>query len=214
MKLIGLAILFSVLSLPLQAQTKPAIRNNGVVNAASYAAPGLPGSTIAQGSIFIVFGTGMGPATLAQSSGFPVPTAFSGTSLSVTVGTTTVKPYILYVSDGQLAAVMPSATPVGTASLVVTYNGEASARALFQVTANSFGIFTQNSAGSGPGIVTNASVRVNGIDTLVTNTTAMKPGDVGIIWGTGLGPVTGDEGGGALPGDMTLFRLRSMWEER
>ena len=204
MKLFGLALLSSVMLLQLQAQTKPAIRSNGVVNAASYSAPGLPGSTIAQGSIFIVFGTGMEPVTLAQSSGFPVPTTFSGTSLSVTVGVSTVKPYILYTSDGQLAAVMPSATPVGTASLVVTYNGQASAPAMFQVTANSFGIFTQNSAGSGPGIVTNASVRVNGIDTLVTNTTAMKPGDVGIIWGTGLGAVTGDESAGALPGDMPL----------
>jgi uncharacterized protein (TIGR03437 family) len=202
LKLFKLALLSSVLSLPLHAQTKPVIRSNGVVNAASYSAPGLPGSTIAQGSIFIVFGSGLGPAALAQSSGFPVPTTFSGTSLSVTVGATIVQPYILYVSGGQLAAVMPSSTPVGTASLVVTYNGQTSAPALFQVTANSFGIFSQNSAGSGPGIVTNASVKVNGIDTLVTNTTAMKPGDVGIIWGTGLGPVAGDESAGALPGDM------------
>ena len=98
MKLFGLALLSSVMLLQLQAQTKPAIRSNGVVNAASYSAPGLPGSTIAQGSIFIVFGTGMGPVTLAQSSGFPVPTTFSGTSLSVTVGVSTVKPYILYTS--------------------------------------------------------------------------------------------------------------------
>ena len=211
-KLFTLAVATSALLLQLHAQTKPLIKSNGVVNAASYAAsyaaPGLPTSPIAQGSIFIVFGTGMGPATLVQSSGFPVPITLAGTSLSVTVGTTIVKPYLLYVSDGQIAAVMPSATPTGTASLVVTYNGQASATAMFQVAVNEFGIFTRNSAESGPAIITNASVKVNGIDTLVTSTTAMKPGDYGIIWGTGLGPVAGDEAAGALPGDMPSVPLQ------
>ena len=194
--------------LPLYSQTKPVIKNNGVVNAASFAGPGMPNSPIAQGAIFNVFGSGMGPATLVQSSGFPVPTSLAGTSMTVTVGSVTVKPLILYTSDAQIAAVLPSSTPVGTASLVVTYNGQSSAAALYSVVANSFGIFTLNSAGTGPGIITDASKKVNGIDTVVTKTTAMNPGDVGIIWGTGLGPVTGDESAGALPGDMPLVPVQ------
>ncbi len=198
MRFITVFTCFAAASL-LQAQ--PKIKTNGVVNAASYAAPGLPGSALAPGSIFVVLGTGLGPKTLVQSSGFPVPTTLSGTSMTVTVGTTTVTPYVLYTSDAQVAAVLPSSTPLGTANLVLTYNGQTSSQ-MFSVVANSFGVFTRNSAGSGPSIVTNASVRVNGIDTLVTGTTSMKPGDVGIIWGTGLGAVTGDEAGKALPGDM------------
>jgi uncharacterized protein (TIGR03437 family) len=186
----------------LQAQNKPTIKSNGIVNAASFAGPGMPNFSIAQGSIFNVFGTGMGPATLVQSSGFPVPTVLAGTSVTVTVGSVTVKPLMLYTSDTQLAAVMPSSTPTGTGSLVVTYNGQASAASLFNITSSSFGVFTLNSAGTGPGIITDASKKVNGIDTVVTHTTAMNPGDIGIIWGTGLGPVTGDESNSALPGDM------------
>lgn len=186
----------------LPAQTKPTIKNNGIVNAASFAGPGMPNSSVAQGSIFNVFGSGMGPATLVQSNGFPVPTTLAGTSITVTVGSVTVKPLILYTSDAQLAAVMPSSTPTGTGSLVVTYNGAVSAAALFNISSANFGVFTLNSAGTGPGIITDASKKVNGIDTVVTHTTAMNPGDVGIIWGTGLGPVTGDESAGALPGDM------------
>jgi len=196
-----LAVLLGA-SLPLAAQTKPTIKSNGIVNAASFAGPGMPNFPIAQGSIFNIFGSGLGPATLVQSSGFPVPTALAGTSMTVTVGSVVVKPLILYTSDGQIAAVLPSATPTGTGSLVITYNGQASASTLFSVVPNSFGVFTLNSAGTGPGIITDASKKVNGIDTVVTKTTAMNPGDVGIIWGTGLGPVAGDESAGALPGDM------------
>jgi uncharacterized protein (TIGR03437 family) len=167
----------------------------------------MPNYSIAQGSIFNVFGSGMGPATLVQSSGFPVPTALAGTSMTVTVGSVTVKPLILYTSAGQIAAVLPSSTPTGTASLIVTYNGQSSSAALFPVTTNSFGVFTLNSAGTGPGIITDASKKVNGIDTVVTKTTAMNPGDVGIIWGTGLGAVTGDESASALPGDMPALPI-------
>lgn len=199
---IHLAVFFAASCHFMQAQTKPVIKNNGVVNAASFAGPGMPNYAIAQGSIFNVFGSGLGPATIVQSSGFPVPTTLGGTSLSVSVGSVTVKPLILYTLDGQIAAVMPSATPVGLASLTVTYNGQTSAPALFSVVSNSFGIFTINSAGTGPGIVTDASKRVGGIDTLVTKTAAMNSGDVGIIWGTGIGPVSGDESAAALPGDM------------
>lgn len=202
MKYLSLTILSICAAAQLTAQTKPTIKSNGVINAASYAGPGMPNYPIAQGSIFNIFGSGLGPATLVQSSGFPVPTTLAGTSISVTVGTVTVKPLILYTVDSQIAAVMPSSIPTGTASLTVTYNGQTSSAALFSIVSNSFGIFTINSAGTGPAIVTDASQRVNGLDTLVTNTTAMKPGDVGIIWGTGIGPVAGDESAGALPGDM------------
>lgn len=196
--------LFSALaSTALFAQ--PVIRTNGVVNAASYTQPGLPGANIAPGSIFVVFGSGMGPSTLVQSSGFPVPTTLAGTSLTVTQGTRTYQPYIFYTSATQIAAVMPSTLGPGTSSLTVTYNGQTSGPALFTPQQHGFGIFTQNSSGTGPAIVTNASVRVNGIDTLVTPTTPMKPTDVGIIWGTGLGYVTGDEAGSPRPGDQTYF---------
>src|ERR1035441_431041 len=52
---------------------------NSVSNASSYTAD------IAQGSWFVVFGTGMGPASISVYSGaLPFPTDLSGTSVSLT----------------------------------------------------------------------------------------------------------------------------------
>ena len=51
----------------------------GVVNAANYKDPRLPGASIAPGSIFMVTGTGLGPANIVVA-----PAAFQSTSLSGT----------------------------------------------------------------------------------------------------------------------------------
>jgi hypothetical protein len=57
----------------------------GAVNSASFARSDLPNGSLAQGSIFSVFGSSMGPAALAQSTSFPLPTELAGTSVQVTV---------------------------------------------------------------------------------------------------------------------------------
>ena len=58
---------------------QPAIRaENGVLNASSYQAD------VARGSWFVLFGTNMGPATLALASGAPFPTELSGTRVTFT----------------------------------------------------------------------------------------------------------------------------------
>jgi uncharacterized protein (TIGR03437 family) len=166
----------------LQAQT-PAIASGGIFNTASYAPAGLPSASIAQGSLFVVFGAAMGPATLTQASALPLGTTLAGTSLSVTVNGTTTKPFMVYSSAGQVGALLPSNTPVGTGTITVTYSGATSTTQPIQVAASSVGIFSVNQAGSGPGIITNAKYSVN------TLTTAAAAGDVDIVWATGLGPV-------------------------
>ena len=157
-------------------------RITGIFNNASYARPGLQGSGIAQGSIFAVFGERMGPATLVQA-GFPLPTTLEGTSIRVTSGNTGVNAFLIYTSAGQLAAVLPSNTPVGNATAQVTYNGQTSEVFPFNVVARSFGIFSINGAGSGAGVVTDANFGV------ITPNTALQAGGIGILWGTGLGGV-------------------------
>ena len=93
-KLGGLWIAFLVLLVgwASYANAAPTIAQNGILNGGSYALPGLPNSGIAQGSIFVVFGQELGPATLVQVSSFPLPTSqgLAGTSIRVTVGGTTV----------------------------------------------------------------------------------------------------------------------------
>src|ERR1700722_9082698 len=100
----------------------PSIAAQGVKNAASYSDPRLPNGSIAEGSIFIVYGSNMGPTTIAYPSGIPLPTNLSGTSVSVTVSGTTVQCLMIYTVAGQVAAILPSTTPVGTGTLTVSYN--------------------------------------------------------------------------------------------
>ncbi|MDA0207611.1 MAG: hypothetical protein O3A53_18715 [Acidobacteria bacterium] len=56
------------------------------VNSASYVNPALPNGSIAQGSMFIGFGSGLGPEMIQFPSPWPFPTELAGTSITVTVG--------------------------------------------------------------------------------------------------------------------------------
>ncbi|MCU1259889.1 MAG: repeat containing protein [Bryobacterales bacterium] len=178
---------------------QPVIGTGGIVNAASYAYSGLPNSGIAQGSLFLVFGSGLGPSTLDLAS-VPLSSSFGGTSLTVTVNGVTTQPVIAYTSAGQVEAVLPSSAPAGSGILTVTYNGQTSATAPIQVVTSSFGIFAVNQAGSGPGIITNASYSIAGLST------AANPGQTYIIWGTGLGPIVSgsDANGGGTLGSIPV----------
>src|SRR5580692_8662707 len=83
-------------------------------------------------------------------------TTLSGTSISVTVAGTTVAPLLYYTSATQVAALLPSNTPVGKGTVTVTYNTQVGLAAPITVVANNLGIFTVTSDGQGVGIVTNA----------------------------------------------------------
>lgn len=154
------------------------------MNAASYTSSKLPSGAIAQGSIFVVFGSRMGPAAIALA-GFPLPTTLAGTNVKVTSGGQTLDCPLVYTLAGQLAAILPSNTPIGNATLTVTFNGQTSAARSFKVVASSFGTFSVNSAGSGPGIVQNyesaTSVPINSV------LKSAKPAQTLILYGTGLG---------------------------
>ena len=174
-----------------------------VQNAASNIVPGLPNAGIAQGAIFIIKGTGLGPANISIAPAAFQSTTLSGTSVAVTVGGTTVNAPMYYTSAAQVAALLPSNTPTGTGSVTVTYNGQTSATAPITVVANNLGIFTIDSSGSGPGIVTYAdyslvsaakAANCGGPNTVCG---AANPGDTLILWATGLGPVKGSDASGA-----------------
>lgn len=173
------------------------------VNAASYLNPSLPNGNLAEGAVFVAFGTGMGPAKLAEIGGFPLPTTLAGTSVSATVGGTTVQCIMLYTSATQVAAVLPSSTPVGSGTMVLTYNGASSAPLNITVVEHDFGIFAVNEGGSGPGVLTNAITNV--VNSLAA---AANAGELVDIWGTGLGPVAGNEADGPLPGNIPNLPLQ------
>src|SRR4051794_23198648 len=140
----------AVLSATVLAQAAiaaPQIR--AILNAASYTKAGLPNSGIAPGSVFVIFGTELGPAVLQQASGFPLQTTLAGTSVRVTVDTVSVDAILFYTSAAQLAAILPSNTPVGIGLAAVTYQGHTSQSGAFRVQRSAPGILTQNQSGTG-----------------------------------------------------------------
>ncbi len=175
------------------AMAQPTIFSKAVVNAASFAKVALPNSSIAQGSFFTIFGSNLGPTT-SPSLAFPLKTTLGGVSVSVSAGGQMIDAIPLFVSPGQINAVLPSKTPIGPATVTVTYNGTSNA-ASFQVVSNSFGIFSVAQSGSGPGVIDDVNYHI------FTLTSAAEAGATGIIWGTGLTAVEGDEAAGPLPGD-------------
>jgi uncharacterized protein (TIGR03437 family) len=158
-----------------------------LVNGASYIAPPLPGSGIAQGSIVVMKGTNLGPANLVQA-GSPRPTTLAGTSVRISAGGTEVSGLMLYTSAGQIAFVLPSSTAVGNAVARVTFNGQTSEPFPFVVVRNGPGLFTLNTAGSGPAVITNANFEV------ITYTNAAREGEVVIAWATGITGITTPDG--------------------
>ena len=61
-----------LLGLAVVAGAQPLISPKGIVNSASFAPPQTVGGAVAQGSIFSIFGTQMGPAAGVQPTAFPL----------------------------------------------------------------------------------------------------------------------------------------------
>ena len=165
----------------------PVISANGIVNAASYTQPSFPGGSLAQGTLFTIFGANLGPAVAPPEPGtYPLGTSLAGVSIKVSQGATVVNALPFYVSATQVSAILPSNTPLGSDAVVVTYNGQSSAPANVNVVAASVGIFAINSGGTGPSVLQNyvsaTQLPVN------SKTTSAAPGQTLILYGTGLGP--------------------------
>jgi uncharacterized protein (TIGR03437 family) len=172
----------------------------GVGNAASNR---LFSSPIAQGGIFIIQGSGLGPANISIATTPFQSTTLSNTSVSVTVGTTTVSALMYYTSATQIAALLPSNTPTGTGVFTVTYNSQPSNAVNHGIVANNVGVFTLDSSGQGPGIATYAdyslvsAAKAANCGGPSTACGAANPGDTLSLWATGLGPVSGSDASGA-----------------
>lgn len=119
------------------------------------------------------------------ASAYPVPTVLGGTSVRVTSGGQTLDCLLLFTFHNQVNAILPSTTPEGNATLTVSFGGQTSASRNFKVVKSSFGTFTFNSQGSGPGIITNFESATS--QPLNTALKAARPGQTLILYGTGLG---------------------------
>jgi trimeric autotransporter adhesin len=204
----GQAQSFAV-TLDVTGASAPVIGAGAVYNALGYQ------TDLAPGVVFVVFGSGMGPASLQQATAPNYPTNFGGTSINLTpaAGGTPIDAKIVYTSAGQVAGFLPSSVTPGTYAMRVTYNGIQSAPQNVTVVARSIGIATANSAGSGTaqatignvngGIsltrFTSGSVGFNGYTWTLT---PAHPGDTLVLWGTGGGADSANDTGGSS-GDQT-----------
>ena len=179
LRLLGLGLIAVSLS---HAQSEP-ILYPGATNAASYALQDAPGAGLAPGSLAVIVGVNLGPRVLVQAGTFPLLSELAGTS--VTIGGQPAP--LVYTSDRQVAAVVPSSLPTGPATLSLTYNGQTAQQQVMMIPAD-FGIFTLNSAGYGAAALQNVStaagqVTTNGLASPVT------AGQAVVLYGTGLGRV-------------------------
>ena len=166
-----------------------------VQNNYSYILPGMPNYGVAQGSIFDIFGQALSTAASTLQN-VPLPTKLNGTSVSVTVNGTTTQAILYFVSPTQIAAILPSATPVGTGLLTVSVGIQTSVAVPIVVVQSAFGMLTLNGGGSGPAAAFDAKASYLGF------TNAANPGDYITLWGTGAGPVTGDETTTQVPANL------------
>jgi len=108
-----------------------------------------------------------------------------------------------YASFNQIALLVPSNTPAGTGTITVTYAGQLGAPAPVVITPSNAGIFTVTSDGQGAGIVSYpdyslvSATKAANCGGVYTTCGAANPGDVLIIWATGLNPVSGSDASGA-----------------
>jgi uncharacterized protein (TIGR03437 family) len=180
------------------AQSTPTV--SAVMNAASYAIPGLPNAQVAQGSMFVIFGSGLGPLQLEVANP-PLPRSLGGTTVRISSGDFSEDAYLFYTHASQVAGILPSRTPIGTARLTVTYRGAAAREVFLSVTARQLGLLARNQAGHGAATLQNYN---SDADQPVNSPyVPARPGQAAILWGTGLGAIQADDGVTPPVGNLT-----------
>ncbi|MBS1859408.1 MAG: hypothetical protein JST11_28800 [Acidobacteria bacterium] len=138
-----------------------------------------------------MYGTSLAPS-VAQPAGLPLPTALNGVRVRIwadyaRTGALGEAP-LLYVSPGQINAVLPPAIPAGIRYATVAVGDVESPPASIQVTAGRFTAFAMNSAGTGPAAI--QQVDAAGYPWLNRLSAPAIPGQAMTLWGTGLGTAT------------------------
>jgi len=157
----------------------PVFTAAGLVNAASAL-----GGPIAPGEMIVLYGSNMGPATLALlqvNSASMITNTLAGTQ--VLFGT--VAAPLIYTSAGQLSAMVPyEVAGQSSVAVQVVYNGVPSGAVTVPVTASSPALFTTNERGTGQAAVLNQDNSYN------SDSNPASAGSVIQLFGTGEGQIT------------------------
>ena len=151
---------------------------------------------IAPGEVVALFGSGMGPSSLARfqlNSAGQVPTKTGGTSVYFN----NIAAPVLYSMAGQVGVVVPFGVTGSKAQVVVQYNGQVAAPVTVDLKPTAGALFTLNASGSGQAAVLNQDYSVNGAGN------PAKAGSYVYLYATGLGQ-TNPGGQDGVPTGSTL----------
>ena len=199
----------SPLAVPVEFEVRaagpPEVLYKGVVNAAAFGK--VPG--IAAGTLVSLFGSQLAPSVEGATS-IPLPKELASTSVKVNG----IDAPLIFVSSGQINFQVPFEVAEGTGLVQVTREGQAGNTVSATVLNRSPGIFRIGI--SEYGVVVNASQSEPGKPPIFPippalappglNAAPARPGDVLVIYATGLGPVTPQVGTGEAASANPLNR--------
>ena len=140
------------------APTGPLPTIKSVVNAASFI-----GGPVSPGEMVTIFGSGIGPATVAGATTDPATGKLATTIGGVQVLFNGVPAPMIYASGTQVSAVVPyEMAPVANPSVWIEYVGQVSSAYQLNSVTTAPGLFTGNASGSGPGAILNQDNSRNG----------------------------------------------------
>jgi len=152
-----------------EGEAPPAIEPGGIANFASRMPAQLPSGGVAPGSLIRIRGWRLGPAPLEK------------VVVRIRRGETRVETAALAVEENEIEAKVPEDAPLGSAMLQVVKNGQASLEWPVTIVKTSFGAFSRNGQGWGPGEIMNGGGAPN------SESSAARPGEAATLAGTGLG---------------------------
>lgn len=170
-------------------------------------------ANVAQGSVFVVKGSGLSTAGLVQAPPPIYPKILNNVQITFTPagGGAAIEMLMVYTYNlsgvNQLAGVLPSTTPVGAYDVRVINSGSTSAPVRTSVVARKPGIVTADGRGSGPAQATLSGQLIlqrtsNQGKIGQFDTRPAHAGDRVDLWGTGVGADAASDTGGTS-GDQT-----------
>jgi len=138
---------------------------------------------IAPGSLFQLFGVGLGPDVPVRAQSLPLPTVLAGVSIRINAGSATIDAPILSTEAQRIEALLPANAPLGDAQLVVIRDGVEGPPLAVQVVRRSFAFYAS---------AQNLSLS-DGVWIPNTSSHPARPGGLVSLWGTGLGAGSGAE---------------------
>jgi uncharacterized protein (TIGR03437 family) len=165
--------------------------------AGNAAAPLVPGTAMAPGGVYSLFGSNLAPAARSAASR-PLPESLEGVRVLING-----QPAGLFsVSPSQINILAPASLMASSAAIQVNNNGSLSGEVEVSVAPTSPAAFTVSQNGAGPAIVTHADF------SLVSPDRPARPGESVIVFTAGLGAVLADPTGTSRasdPGIRVLF---------